>query len=128
MGKLIEKYRCIFEPSKKKVEKITESELKRFLCDLPECEKYIAEWAMKEGSVTNWFLNDKYMDWCTKFYKKWCGPEKGNQEKLQRAFTYRANKLVKLGFLKTCVRTGLSEASYFDFGTRTITTWDYKYT
>ena len=127
MSKLLDQYRCIFEPKEKRGIDLREVDLSEIYDSLPDCEKYIADWASTDGSVTNWFWNDNYMEWCSLYYKKWCGSHKDNYKKLQRAFTYRCNKLVDKGFLKPCVKVGLGEGSENSFGVKTQTIWEYKF-
>lgn len=74
-----------------------------------------------EGSITNWHMNDFFLEFSSEFRNG------AKHKQIRRAFNLQANKLVKLGILEKATKAGIGEGGYSEFGSRTQTIWRYNY-
>jgi len=92
--------------------------MKNYKKKLSPQELFILERVKIGKTITNWHLNDTFLDFGAKFYKE------ESIRKCQRKFRYYANKLVQKGYLHKARRAALGPGGYSEFGTRTQTIWD----
>jgi len=82
----------------------------------------MAQEAKFSNYLTNWHLNDYFIDFTAKYY-----PDTKKINQVKRAFNRYANMLVKIGILKKAQKIGAGWGSYSEFGSRTQTIWEYNF-
>jgi len=77
--------------------------------------------AKENKMLTNWHLNDFFLDFCDKYYlNKTVKTAKGSFGKF-------ANILVDLGILHKAKRMGIGAGGMNEFGTRSQTAWTFNF-
>lgn len=82
--------------------------------------KWLKEKVDNEKQLTNWHLNDDYLEFCQKFY-----PNIFNDKKTKQHFAKYCKILVDYGYINEAKRIGLGCGGVYDFGVKTQTIW-YK--
>jgi hypothetical protein len=80
--------------------------------------RFLKMWAIEEGSVTTWHLNDNFLEWASIYYKdKTLG-------QCRRYLIKYIHILVEERFLKSSRRVGIGYGGGFDFGVNFQTIWE----
>lgn len=87
-----------------------------------EILKFLKERAIKEHSLTNFHLNDTFLDFWDCFFK-----DNKDVNKVKGKFRYYCNLLVKEGFLQPAKRVPIGPGGYNEFGVRTVTNWGLRF-
>lgn len=87
-----------------------------------DINEYLICWAKRDGQITNWHLNNKFLSFCDDYGKG------KTLKQCQRLLVRHASKLVKRGILNRCEKIGIGAGAMNEFGSRTQSIWTIKAT